>query len=503
MMDFEQFVDKYADYLLKLASMYSKDEQLTEEIVQASINRYERLKLEENEEEARRALAAMTVKTAKAYVKYKQKGVFSNKKTPLETYNENKDGTLIDALYRLKPEERALLFFYYYDEMSFREISETLNIPVQIIQKKLPKVQKKYQTKLRNDEIESSYETMFRRQFDKEYGSTYAARRRIKQHLYQEEKEIKVKVKDKQPPKVFSVSIIVALIFALTISIPFQFHRHNILPHFNKEIYEWNLYMYSMLSWNDNFGEFKKNLFDSSLYDAAFNQYIEEQGIEIPDNVLYEERYDEMVQQYKVSFLYDSTMEAIWNGMKDEFNIDEDYYINHYVDSFLSQMLLYEILTPKQLEEIDDYNLTFLEEHEESINRLKKKFKITDTLETELKPLPKNVEFAFGNTYVNNFAVLEDDTIVYKYLYTIEGTLTDNYIFYISELEKELDLAFIPLHYKSFYEYITKEVEEGSVSAKSLAQLLQILSNTYDQAFPGWIDPVPPLKLEDIEVNLE
>lgn len=489
-MEFEQLVDTYADYLLKLSSIYTKDEQLMEEIVQASITRYEKQKNEQSEDDTRRTLAAITIKTAKAYVKYKQ-----NKHKGLSTYKT--ESVLLELLHRLKAEERVLLFLYFYDEMSFREISEVLNISISIIQIKLPKAQKKFLSKLRNDNEYATYETMFKRELDKEFGSTYAARRRIKQHLYQEQD---IKVKDRQPPKVFSISMIVALIFALTLSIPFQYHRHLHLPHFNEDVFEWNTYLYSMyLGWNDDISTLKLDLFNHLMHIATLKQFMAEEEIKLPESALYKEQYDQYVADLKTYYSEDLYTKAILNGLKEEFHVEQEYFVETITEDYLLEMQMYELLTPKQDEKFREFQITYEEEQKKAIDRMKERYEIEDVPE-EYEPLPENVQFAFGNSLKNYFLVTEDDTIVYKNFYTNEGTLTTKYEPYIMQLQEELDLLFIPLHFKEFYDYVMVKANEGNKQAGGLAQLIQVLSNTYNKQFPGWIDPVPPLSLKDIEV---
>ena len=122
----EEIVHKYIDMVYRLALSQTKSKEYADEVVQEVFLRYLQSKKEFESEEHRKAwLIRVTVNCSK--------NIFSNswfKKTvPLSeeiSFETQEQGDAYFAVAELPKKYRTVIYLYYYEEMSVREIAETL-----------------------------------------------------------------------------------------------------------------------------------------------------------------------------------------------------------------------------------------------------------------------------------------------------------------------------------------------------------------------------------------
>lgn len=165
LLDIEEVIDEYGDYLLRVAYLYVKNEATAEDIVQdVFIASYEKQQQFKGEASYRTYLVKMTVNRCHDYFrswKYKRVKLFENiveissDRTPERMLiKETEKRELVEALFTLSITYREVIVLYYYEEMSTVEIAKLLNCPESTVRTRLRRARKQLETRLSNYEWE-------------------------------------------------------------------------------------------------------------------------------------------------------------------------------------------------------------------------------------------------------------------------------------------------------------------------------------------------------------
>ena len=151
----ERIMDTYAEYLLKLAYLYVRDRQISEDIVQEVFLKYY-LKYDAEHEKA--ILTKMTVNQCKDYLRsfaYRKIQVMEvlqggrRQQQLLEMAEERSE--IFAKVLGLPLKYREVIIFYYYEEKPVREIAQLLVISENTIKTRLRKARILLREQLRNE----------------------------------------------------------------------------------------------------------------------------------------------------------------------------------------------------------------------------------------------------------------------------------------------------------------------------------------------------------------
>lgn len=155
----EQVIDDYADYLLRVAYVYVKNQSTAEDIVQDVFIRYHQRSEQFREESSLKTyLVKITVNRCHDYLrswtyrrislKEKIKGN-PTEKTPERNLIENENSqTVLTALISLKLIYREVLVLYYYEDYSTVEIAEILTCPEATVRTRLQRARMQLKEKI-------------------------------------------------------------------------------------------------------------------------------------------------------------------------------------------------------------------------------------------------------------------------------------------------------------------------------------------------------------------
>lgn len=133
---FQQVMETYSDYLLRIAYLYVKDWQVAEDIVQDSFLSYY-VKFEQFEERAslKTYLVRIVINKCKDYLKsrtYRKQQLtnrfFQSKADPPTMIQQAERLDIADAVLQLPILLRELIIHYYYEELSILEVATLLGI---------------------------------------------------------------------------------------------------------------------------------------------------------------------------------------------------------------------------------------------------------------------------------------------------------------------------------------------------------------------------------------
>lgn len=160
----EQLMDCYTLYLLRLAYLYVKDKKIAEDIVQETFIKFHTNYAEYDERgQVKAYLAKMTVNRCKDYLKswhYKKvqlkEKIFEQHKIQLQDrlVQEEEKYELGQAILNLPIHYRELIHYYYYENLSIRDISSFLSIPENTIKTRLRKARALLKGALQQDSWE-------------------------------------------------------------------------------------------------------------------------------------------------------------------------------------------------------------------------------------------------------------------------------------------------------------------------------------------------------------
>ncbi|UYZ22304.1 sigma-70 family RNA polymerase sigma factor [Mesobacillus jeotgali] len=134
-----KLMDSYGDMVKKLAFTYVKDINLAEDITQdVFISCYNNLHLFRENSSYKTWIYRIAINRSKDVVKsnaykrilpFKKFTVTSREKTPdLKLIDKNTHTTVTESLLNLPSKYREILYFFYYEELKLREISEITSL---------------------------------------------------------------------------------------------------------------------------------------------------------------------------------------------------------------------------------------------------------------------------------------------------------------------------------------------------------------------------------------
>ncbi len=145
----EEFIRVYNLYkndILRLAFSYTKNISEAEDITQSVfIKLFKNLNKFTSDIEIKKWCIKVTVNECKNYFLsswYKRRKQIDKKEENNLYYLENYDNDLKDALFKLKPKDRILIFLYYYEGYKHKEIASILKMNSSTVQTRLDRIVK-------------------------------------------------------------------------------------------------------------------------------------------------------------------------------------------------------------------------------------------------------------------------------------------------------------------------------------------------------------------------
>ncbi|MGE7839946.1 RNA polymerase sigma factor [Lysinibacillus sp. NPDC093712] len=156
-MEIEEIIAEHADYLLKVAYLYVKNEATAEDIVQdVFIAFYQKQQQFRQESSLRTYLVKMTVNRSHDYLrswKSKRLSLFekiSGRSTTVTPEKEilvkSSKQELVEALFTLSVQYREVLILYYFEEMTTVDIAKLVHCPEATVRTRLQRARKQLAT---------------------------------------------------------------------------------------------------------------------------------------------------------------------------------------------------------------------------------------------------------------------------------------------------------------------------------------------------------------------
>ncbi len=158
----ERLIEWYSADVYKVAYCYVKDWQLAEDIMQEvfykALKGYDGFNYRSSE---KTWLIRITVNTCKDYLKtgwLKRVKTFVIDDRLLESYERPVDvmsweaqADIYECIQKLPSRDREIILLFYYEELSYEEISDVLGIPLGTVRSRLSRARLKLKERLRDD----------------------------------------------------------------------------------------------------------------------------------------------------------------------------------------------------------------------------------------------------------------------------------------------------------------------------------------------------------------
>lgn len=138
LVDIERIIQEYGDSLLRMCTLYLKDEQLAEDAVQETfIKVYEKYHTFNHTSEEKTWIMRIAINTCKNYMRgswFKRittgfdLETISKERVDVGLEKKEQQEELVKEIIRLSPKYKEVILLYYYQEMSIREIAQILHI---------------------------------------------------------------------------------------------------------------------------------------------------------------------------------------------------------------------------------------------------------------------------------------------------------------------------------------------------------------------------------------
>lgn len=161
----ETMMITYGDQLTRLAYSYVRDKEIAKDLVQdVFIKSYINWEKFRHESSVKTWLYRITINTAKDYLKswsYRKLKVSelyqfntkSNASSEDEALHNWEKNNVKHTVFDLPTKYREVIFLYYYEEFTIKEISELMNIPMSTVKTRLGRGKSKLKEKLERAEI--------------------------------------------------------------------------------------------------------------------------------------------------------------------------------------------------------------------------------------------------------------------------------------------------------------------------------------------------------------
>ena len=160
---FQEVMQEYTDYLLRLAYLYVKDWSATEDIVQdVFLKFYQNFEQFEERSSLKTYLAKMTINKSKDYLKSwrYRKQILTNSFSSLTKRERNQiiehdeKLELADAVLQLPLKYREVVIYYYFEELSVLEVAQILWISDNTVKTRLRKARVLLKNQLKHNQWE-------------------------------------------------------------------------------------------------------------------------------------------------------------------------------------------------------------------------------------------------------------------------------------------------------------------------------------------------------------
>jgi len=160
---FQEVMQEYTDYLLRLAYLYVKDWSAAEDIVQdVFLKFYQKFEQFEERSSLKTYLAKMTINKSKDYLKswrYRKQiltNSFSSQtnKARNEFIEHDEKLELADAVLQLPLKYREVIIYYYFEELSVLEVAQILLISDNTVKTRLRKARGLLKNQLKHNQWE-------------------------------------------------------------------------------------------------------------------------------------------------------------------------------------------------------------------------------------------------------------------------------------------------------------------------------------------------------------
>ncbi|GIO28305.1 RNA polymerase subunit sigma [Ornithinibacillus bavariensis] len=165
----ELLMNQFGRDVVRLAFTYTKEKQLAEDIAQEVFIRcYQNLDVFRHESSYKTWVFRITINLCRDYFRswnYKHitisdifnKLSFTNRTPETEYMNLEKNRVIGEKVLALPLKYREVIILYYYEEMSYNQISKLLNMSQQTIKSRLHRARLKLQKSLEKGELDESY----------------------------------------------------------------------------------------------------------------------------------------------------------------------------------------------------------------------------------------------------------------------------------------------------------------------------------------------------------
>ena len=150
-MKIEQCMEQYGDYLYRIAYMYTKDPYIAEEVIQDVLMKYYQTNQFEERASLKTYLTRVTINCCHDHMRwwkvrtpqFLQPVKKAEQATEKLMVAQVEKDEIIAALFKLPVKYREVIFLYFYDDMSVKEIAELLHIPVSTVTTRLQRAKGK------------------------------------------------------------------------------------------------------------------------------------------------------------------------------------------------------------------------------------------------------------------------------------------------------------------------------------------------------------------------
>lgn len=158
-MNIESIIHTYSDYLYRIAFVYTKDEHVSEEIVQdVFLKFYQKSEQFRGDAALKTYLVKMTIHRSYDYLrswknkKYilleKLQHLSSVKSTESMVAERETRGEITAAVLTLPLKDREVLLLHYYEQYTTKEIAQLLGLPESTVKSRLVRAREKLRPKL-------------------------------------------------------------------------------------------------------------------------------------------------------------------------------------------------------------------------------------------------------------------------------------------------------------------------------------------------------------------
>ena len=139
MEDFTKTYDKYKNDVYRLALSYTKNIADSEDITQNVFIKYFKNKEFVSDNKIKNWLIKVTINECKNILlsSWKKRIISICGKEENIKLKEKEDQYIIDSIFKLQKKDRVLVYLYYYENYSVKDISELLNISVSNVKVRL------------------------------------------------------------------------------------------------------------------------------------------------------------------------------------------------------------------------------------------------------------------------------------------------------------------------------------------------------------------------------